>query len=334
MTARTPLIVVGFAATGLARPLFDLPMQTWVSTHVPASQRGRAVGVTELSWALSMAATVPLAGVLIGLLGWRSPFLLAAAVATLGLVAVWATIRPEQADAPSWVAVAGAPVSRPEVRRAVRLPTAAAICLTAGLTVAAAEQLFVVYGAWLEADFGLTAVEIGASTLLIVVAELVGEGLAAALADRIGLSRAIFGALFCCAATYSLLGFVAGDLGLAVAAVAVWFVAFEVVVVVLVAVCTVYTGGEPARPGARARLLGALMAAIAVGNAAGALLAPVTFAFGGIAATGCASAALTVAAGAVLWAGSGPGLPHPPQAYDVIHQRGCTLTDPDVTMTG
>lgn len=314
-SVRAPLIVIGFATTGLARPLFDLPMQTWVSVHVPATQRGRAVGVTELGWAMSLAATVPLAAALVGPLGWRSPFLIAAAVAVLGMLAVWATIGPERAVARPAPAGSAAPVSRRAVRRTVRVPTAAAICLTAGLTVAAAEQLLVVYGAWLETDFGLSAAEIGASTLLIVAAELLGEGLAAALADRVGLCRALFGALIGCAVTYALFGFIGGDVLLAVVAIAVWFVAFEVAVVVLIAfACTVGAADRASRPpagrysgaAARARLLGALMAAIAVGNAAGALLAPVTFEFGGIAAAGATSAALTMAATAVLWLGSRP----------------------------
>lgn len=36
-------------------------MQTWVSANVPAAVRGRALGVTELGWALSLAVTVALA---------------------------------------------------------------------------------------------------------------------------------------------------------------------------------------------------------------------------------------------------------------------------------
>lgn len=91
---RTAVVGAGFVATGLARPLFDLPMQTWVSARVGPSARGRAVGVTELAWALSLVATVPVAGMLIDRTGWRSPFLLVVAMAGRER-SPWRSPRPE-----------------------------------------------------------------------------------------------------------------------------------------------------------------------------------------------------------------------------------------------
>ena len=54
---RVAVLLVGFAATGVARPLFDLPLQAWVAAHVPVARRGRAISVIELGRALSLAAT-------------------------------------------------------------------------------------------------------------------------------------------------------------------------------------------------------------------------------------------------------------------------------------
>jgi DHA1 family inner membrane transport protein len=55
---------------------------------------------------------------------------------------------------------------------------------------AANDNLFVVYGAWLENRFGLGLVALGLGTSLIGAAELAGEGLTAAVSDRIGLKKA------------------------------------------------------------------------------------------------------------------------------------------------
>jgi predicted MFS family arabinose efflux permease len=168
--------------------------------------------------------------------------------------------------------------------------------------VAAGELLLVVYGRWLAGDFGLSVPSIALMALLIAAAELTGELAAAAVADRIGLCRTVFVALALSVAVYVGLSGIA-DVVVAAVAIVVWFVAFEGTVVVLVALAT--TIRTEGRPGAR--LLGALMAAFAAGNALGAVLAPLLFDAGGIVVAGTASAGLAFAGGAVLFAGSRRG---------------------------
>lgn len=303
-TARTAVAGVGFAATGLARPLFDLPMQTWVSARVPAAVRGRALGLTELGWALSLAATVPVAGVLIERLGWRSPFVLVAVMGGAGVVALACTMPSDEAELPSAI-VPAQPVTHAGLARLRQIPAGAAVCAGAGLAVAAGESVLIVYGEWLTRDFGLSVAQIGASTLLIVGAELIGEGLVVTLADRVGLRHTLVSALVVSTAMYVALGLVGARVGLAFAAIGALFVAFEVTVVVLIALASTVTQ----RRQEAARLLGALMAAIACGNAVGAVVAPLMFEQGGIALSGVASAGAAVAAAAVIWAGSRSSLP-------------------------
>ena len=304
-SAATPVAIritvagVGFVATGLARPLFDLPMQTWVSAHVPAADRGRALGVTELGWALSLAATVPVAGVLIEQVGWHSPFLLVAGMAGAGVLALVLTVPRDGGEATTQ-ALSGGSVARTMVARTWEMPTGLAVCAGAGLAVAAGESVLVVYGEWLTQDFGMSVAQIGASTLLIVAAELIGEGLVVTVSDRIGLRRTLFSALLVSATTYVALGLIGHRVGLAVAVISTLFIAFEVTVVVLIAFASIVVH----RSRDRARLLGALMAAVACGNAVGAVLAPLMFAQGGIGFAGAASACTAAAAAAFLWLGS------------------------------
>ena len=292
-TVRTLVVAIGFVATGLARPLFDLPMQTWVRAHVGVADRGRALGLTELGWALSLAVTVPVAGVLIERTDWRSPFLLVVAMAAAGAVALVLTVPTDDPDGATSHDVTG-PVTPSRLPRPRRVPPAIAIGVGAALAVAAAESLLIVHGTWLTADFGMTVSQIGASTMFIVAAELLGEGVVIALADRVGLERTLFRALLASAVVYGGLGLVGNDIGLALAATGVLFVTFEVTVVVLIALATVTTDD-------RAGLLGTLMAAIACGNAAGAIAGPLLFARGGIALSGGVSAAAAATAVVVLW---------------------------------
>lgn len=305
---RTPAVVVGFLATGLARPLFDLPMQSWVSARVPLDRRGRAMGLTELGWALSLAATVPLATVLVGPLGWRSPFLVVAALAGVGAIALVVMVPPTEV------------VTRPiaNIRRSYRSgPDARRICLAAALAVASGEGLLVVYGEWLGQDLGLSIVQIGATTLVIVAAELMGEAVVLALADRAGLRRSLGWATVVSVAAYAGLGLVGRSVGLALLAVLIVFVAFEVTIVVLIALAS--TVGRDAED--RGRILGALMASVAGGNAVGAVVAPVLFALGGMALTGTAAAVCTTAAVLVVAVGR-RGRPRPAYADICIADSG------------
>nr|MBA2529323.1 MFS transporter [Euzebyales bacterium] len=63
----------GLLTVGLAKPLFDIPMQGWFGARVPYARRGRVLGVTELTWALSLLLALP-AGFLITATSWRAPF--------------------------------------------------------------------------------------------------------------------------------------------------------------------------------------------------------------------------------------------------------------------
>lgn len=330
---RAVMVAAGFAATGLARPLFELPMQTWVSEHVPRSARGRALGVSELGWALSLAVTVPVAGVLIERIGWRSPFLLVALLAVCGAVvlrttvpedgppsrvrttaarASVASVRPTPVASPRPTPIASrrampvpSPRPSPIARRRLRprrLTTGWAVCAGAALAVAAGEAVLVVYGQWLSNDFGLSVARIGMSTLLIVAAELMGEGLVVAVADRVGLCRTLFSAIALSLLGYAVLGLVGGRVGTAYAVISAVFVAFEVTVVALIALASV----TAAHIDDRRTLLGRLMCAVACGNALGAAVAPVWYAAGGIGLVGKAAAAMAMLALAVLWLGSGP----------------------------
>jgi predicted MFS family arabinose efflux permease len=279
----------GFIATGLARPLFDLAAQTWVSAHVPAATRGRALGVIEMGWGLSLAATVPVAGLLIERMGWPGPFLLVAAMAAAGLIVIEVTVRPDDRHtSPRRVA------ARPTVTRSTtqlrRIPHVWMLCIGTGLAVAAGEAFLVVYGEWLS-DIGLSVAQIGASTLFIVTAELLGEGLVVAVADRVGLRRMLSSALLTLAVTYAALGAI-NDVSVAIAAISLLFVAFEIAVVTAIAFASTLT---PSRS-ERARLMGALLAAMACGNVVGAALGSMAFGPGGVTLVGRLSACAVVVA--------------------------------------
>lgn len=272
---------LGFVLIGLAKPLFDPAMQGWFADRVPFERRGRVLGVTELSWALGLLVTVPLSGVLIARTSWRAQFVVAAVLGAVGLATVAVLVRPD----------------RPSTHERRPLTLTRPIVTMLGVVVAfstSAEMLFVVYGAWLEDELGLRVAAIGAFTIVVVLAELTGEGTVAAVGDRFGLKRAVLGGLLGSALAYVALGAVGASLGAAVAVVALWFVSFEITIVATIPI----TSGLVEE--GRDRLLSLQVAAVAVARGAGALLGPWLFGRGGIALTGRAAAVLAVLAALAL----------------------------------
>jgi MFS transporter, DHA1 family, inner membrane transport protein len=271
---------LGLVLAGVAKPLFDIPMQGWFGARVPYGRRGRVLGVTELTWALSLLLALP-AGFLIAATTWRSPFLLVAGLALCGAIAVRVLIADDR------------PAAR--VRRPLRLTgPLVGLLVVVLLFRMAAELLFVVYGSWLEIDFGLSVAAIGVFTVVVVGAELIGESSVAAFADRLGLKRSIMLGLLGTGVVYASLGLVGGSLVAAIIAVIGWFVLFEVTIVSTIPFVTGLAATSPER-------LLALVAAVSVASGGvAALLGPQIFAIGGMALCGLVAAGLVFTAAIVL----------------------------------
>jgi MFS transporter, DHA1 family, inner membrane transport protein len=296
VTAGAPSATVaaaGFLLVGLGKPVFDVPMQAWFGDRVPYKRRGRVLGITELPWSFGLLATVPLSGVLIGAVGWRAPFLLVSGLTAVGFVAL---LRLIDSDRPAR-----------RVRQRLR-PTREHVAVLAVtlLFSLASELLFVVYGRWLLDGFRLSVTAVGVFTIVVVGAELAGEGLVAAYADRLGLRRSVMLGLVGSAVAYAGLGIAGRSLVAAVALVIAWFVAFEVTICAAVPLVTELTTTS------RDRLLSLMVTVIAAGRALGAVVAPGVYDTGGIGASGRVAAACVLAAAALLLRVPERARPRPP----------------------
>jgi len=130
---------------------------------------------------------------------------------------------------------------------------------------AAKDNLFIVFGAWMESSFGLGLASLGFAAGIIGAAELMGEGITILVSDRIGLKRAtIIGAVLTSMA-YILLLFAQQTIFIALAALFVLFMAFEFTMVSLLSLCTAI------HPSARATMMAGFYAVGALGRVAGTL---------------------------------------------------------------
>ena len=293
ITAATGVVagaVVGFLLLGVGKPSFDAAAQAYVADRTPYHRRARYLSILELTWAGGMLIGAPLAGWLISGWGWRTPFWVMS-----GLFVVAAAVAPR---------VLEPDVSHSEgVVTPLRLDRAMVALLATGLLFSfAAENTFVIFGAWLEDEFSLTLAGLGLAAMTVALAELAGEGSVLVFADRLGPRRMVVAGLVASTAGYLGLAMTAGSLGAGLAVLAFTFIAFEITIVATVPLAT------EAAPGARSRFLAWLMVTIGIGRSLGDATGPALYSWNGMAANSVGSAVVAGIAMIVLWVGlTGPG---------------------------
>lgn len=257
---------------GAGKMIFDPAMQAYIGDRVPYRQRGRAIGITELSWALSLLIIAPVTGFL---LEFSTVSVIFLGLSGACLAAAYLLARYLPGDAPD----AGAPVNRFSLRQLARSlresPAAFAVLAFAVLMSVSNEIFFINYGAFMELSFGLALAAIGALTAVIAAAEIVGEVIVITLADLYGKKRvALLGGLGA-SVLYLIMPFLSVSLPLALLGLFVLFVCFEACIVAVVSLAT------EVLPNARAVMMSSLVSAASFGRLSGALAGGLIYAAAG-----------------------------------------------------
>ena len=256
-----PGLAISLVLATLGKYIFDPGMQAYLSDHVPYERRGRTIAITEFGWSLAFIAGVPLMGFLISRNGWMAPFPL---MAILGVFIIAGLLWMLPKDDRSAISNR----SRDNFRLVLTsLP--ALIGLAIGLFASAAnEQVNLIFGVWLEDSFGLKIAALGAASAIIGISELSAEGLVAVFVDRIGKSRAVALGL----AVNSLAALVLPLIGRteigALVGLFFFYISFEFTLVSSIPLMTELL------PTARATMMAFNVAALSMGRAVGAFLAP------------------------------------------------------------
>ncbi len=265
----------------LAKIIYDPAMQSYIGERVPYAQRGRAISVTELAWAGALLIGGPVLSLTIARQGWRAPFFWLAVAGVLAALAVWRGISRTHAPA------AGGAVTlwqTAHIIRRHRVIWAAMAYVT--LTMTASETLLIVFGDWMESTFGLGLVALGFSAGIIGLAEATGELSTGWAVDRFGKRPIVITTGLLNALAMLLLPFVSVTLASAQVAYFAVFFLFEMAIVGSVPLMTELV------PSARAVVMSAVIAAMALGRVMGAWLGPQLFSVWGFGANGVAAAVL------------------------------------------
>lgn len=266
------LALVGFALVGFGKPALDAASIAHVAEHTTYRERARYTSLMELTWAGGLLVVAPVAGWIIGRTSWRVP--LFALAATILALAVWqwrVLDDPATADGRQ----------RADGRTDVDVTVVLLLTATA-LFFLAQELTFVVFGVWLEQDFGATTTGLGGLAAAVGAAELVGSSLVLTVADRVGKTRTAVGGLAISTVGFAALPLVTSTAP-AVTAMAIGLMGFEIAIVAVIPVASELW------PASRSRFITILYAIAGTARAVGAGAGPPLFAVGGIAATAAGS---------------------------------------------
>ncbi len=252
----------------LATMIFLPALQAYIGDRVPYHRRGRAMGLTELSWSAAFILGVPAVGWLIGRHGeWQAAFPVLTVLGALSFLALWLLVpgdRVEHAGSQTWL-------DRSGLMQVLRVPAVRAGLLMGVMITAANEIVNLVFGLWLEDSFGLKLAALGAASAVLGLAELGGEGLSAGLVDRLGKEWSVRAGLLLNSLAAVGLVFSGGAVWSALLGLFVFYLSFEFSIV------SVMPMMSEALPSLRATVMASMMASFAIGRAFSALLGPFLF---------------------------------------------------------
>ena len=288
------VLALAMLLAGLGKSILDPAIQAYVGQKVAYEKRGLAIGLLEIAWAGSTLVGIPVMGILIEKAGWQAPFLFIGTFALVCLIIVW-IIFPKDGPGTTQDIKQKMYIFRQLKALAQNRVTLGAILF--GLLIAMAnDNIFVVYGVWMESSFNLGIVALGMSTTVIGLAELTGEGFTAFLSDRIGKKRSIIIGVTISAVSFALLPFANSSLTFALTALFIVFLSFEFTVVTSMSLVSELA------PKSRASMLSAYYAASGIGRVFGAGMGGYVWKYGGLTAISIVSILFTLLAlGVLTW---------------------------------
>lgn len=278
------VVLTALFVAGIGKITFDPAIQAYVGERVPFHRRGMVVGVLEISWAGTTLVGIPFIALLIDQFGWRAPFFALSGFGLLGILGLIIFIPKDKKYTSTTLTSIG---FKQAWQNLIKERAAVGALGFSFFLSAANDNLFVVYGAWLEKDFNLSILALGLGTSIIGVAELLGEGMTATLADKFGLKRSLVVGILLTAISYGVLPFFGQTLPMALTGIFIIFLIFEYTIVTALSLCTELL------PGSRATMMAGFLAAGGLGRVFGAMIGGPVWLSGGILSTGLVSAAIS-----------------------------------------
>jgi predicted MFS family arabinose efflux permease len=287
-------VLIAVAFLSLCKAVYDPAVLAYLADNVAYERRGRMMGLLALMWPTSWLIGVPLTGFLIDQVNWRAPFVM---IFFLGILSLGLTLRYRMIGVSSPAAEHAKQKSKQKGLspwlhdHILTIPKSAWLAvLISLLLILASENVYIVYGAWLEDQFNLSLTALGLFSIVISLAEFTAEGASAGWVDRIGTRRAVIWGIVLNVLAYLLLPRLAGSLAGALVGIFLVYVTFDFSIV------SVFPLLSELAPQARGALMALNVAAMAIGRLISSLSAVRLWTVGGLSANTLVSAlAVTLA---------------------------------------
>ncbi|MCP4024623.1 MAG: MFS transporter [Desulfobacteraceae bacterium] len=288
------VVMISLMLAGVSKSIIDPTLQGIAGNIVPIEKRGMVIGIMEFSWAASTLVGIPLSGFIIEKYNWQTPFLIIGCL-TLSCFFIILKIFPRDTKIPNALSKIKAKKNNPPStigiwKKIVRQPKVKAMLVFTFFMCLANDNLFVVYGIWLESSYNLSLVVLGAGAFFIGLAEFLGESLTAGLSDRIGLVKSIVYGTLLTAISYFALIFLDVGLVYVLFGLFILFLTFEFTIVTSMSLSTELV------PDFRASTMSLYFAVAGIGRVVGALMGGLVWKAYGIAGVGFLSGVSTLIA--------------------------------------
>lgn len=251
--------------------IYDPTFQAYIGDLIHFSRRARVMGIAELSWALSLVIAAPVAGFLLEVSTLQAIFVFLAVLLGTSAFVFWLLVEPVGGKASQRQSRLLSPLAAMRVVSA-HPPAVFALFFTICLT-ASHEIFYINYGLWMEDSFGLILTALGAVTIVIAVAEVIGEFIVITLADRFGAKRTSMCGMLGAAICFLIIPNLSFSLPVAMFGIFVMFICVETAIVSALPLFSELL------PDSRAIMMSANVGAHSLGRMAGAALGAIIYSF-------------------------------------------------------
>ena len=149
---------------------------------VSPDKRSAAIAFIFIGWSAASVAGIPIGGLLSSQFGWRTAYLVMAALSLIGTVAIWFSLRPGLFVQPLGLASWG---------KALGSPVLLLVFLVTLLSMSGQFTMFAYIAPILKSGFGASPVMISVAFLIVGVAGVAGNSLASRVVGRLGVDKIV-----------------------------------------------------------------------------------------------------------------------------------------------
>ncbi len=197
LSSSTWMAAIGMILTGLCFAAFVPTLQAYVSARLPYARRARGLGILEYSWAITGIVGLYVMGQVIEYSSWRVPFFILGAGMLIAAV-VFGILPPVHRDPSDSLGAAPLAPASSSLQRFVRFfdlgdnaRSAYGAIAVSCFNMFAAVQFMIIYGAWLFAEYGLSAGQLGTVALVFGLFDLTASVSVSLFTDSIGKWRSV-----------------------------------------------------------------------------------------------------------------------------------------------